>query len=105
MMDFRTLLAEILAAETLPETAHDDLIAAYELDLSVPTAAVDAKSARIAELESEVTALKLRVHDLIEYGNSADKVGDDSEPDDAPAPDAEDLAIEDIFDPNHDKDN
>lgn len=107
-VDFKQLLAEILAADTLPETAHDDLIAAYELDLSIPNQAAELKDETIAALKAEVTALKIRIHDLIEYGQNAEPVGGDGDTDtlDNGNDADEDLTIADLFDPARtEKDN
>lgn len=97
-MDFAALLASLLEAETMPENWSEQLTEAYELDLSVPAATIDARDARIAELEAEVVALKVRNYELLEFG--ASNTEDDEESTEQVD---EDITTEDLFtDPEED---
>jgi hypothetical protein len=57
---------------TLPDGVSDGVLSAYDADMSVPTAAIEMRDTRIAELEAELTLTKAANWDLLQAVPSAD---------------------------------
>lgn len=93
-MNFKDLLASLIAEETMPENWGDQVTEAYEFDLSVPNAKVGELEALLAAKDAEITALKVRNYELLEYGNT-ERDGEEGLADEVVTD--EDLTTEDLF--------
>ena len=88
MAKFLEIIAALSeAGGEYPETMFDDLLTAYDEDLSVPTAKINdletASAAAIAEANTTIAALKSQNYDLLmsvgASGNAGGGTGDDDE--------------------------
>lgn len=65
-----------------PETFTTDIMAAYDEDMSIPTAAVDVLKADLAAAQAEIVRLKAHNYELITATPVDDQGADDNQDDD-----------------------
>lgn len=107
---FHDRLNEFGSAEgaVFPDGMFDALLAAYDEDFSVPSAAVADRDAQLGEANTNIAALKAKMFDLMQTAAVAPvppEAGETFDDPDGEGDDDDDADIDDFFDDSPDDDD
>lgn len=65
---------------TLPDGVSEGVLSAYDADMSIPTAALEMRDQRIADLEAELTMTKAANWDLLQSAPAPEEAATEGDP-------------------------